>query len=277
MSLYNYLQNQPGICGLDAYAASHAVTIYFDSTEISPEKIKQTLFSPQRFRTRTFADYTPAQLTIWQVAIEKLFDTVDQSNLKAALSQNRFVFGIETYFGEPVTAKIYFDADSTTITQIKELIEAKNFETDVNGKKAVIEINFKCVGAGKLLETVSAEHFNSLMFESYELEFNNYETTDRKKIHLYEIGMPEAANPLLMENMDYLVSALSNEEGILRVQTLMKDRPVLQILFDKEKLSPAKMEAILFADTLTYFVDEKTMGKKENIFRFDGIGKIVNR
>lgn len=273
MSLYNFMKNRHGIYGLDVYASSHAVAIYFDSTEITREQVKQTLFNPERFRTRIFNEYTPAQLSGWEVGIEKLFDSVDQSNLNAALFQNRFVFGIETYFGEPVIAKIYFDADSTTTNQIKKVIEARNFATEIDGKKTATDINFRCAGAGELLGVISLENFNRLMFESYELEFKDYQTANPEKIQIYEIGMPDAVDPLKMNNMDYLVSALSNETGLLRVRTLLKDRPVLQILFDKEKLNGEKIEAVLFEDTLKYFIDENTLGTVENGFRFEGVGK----
>jgi polyferredoxin len=274
-SLYSYLSTIPGIYGLDAYASSHTVTIYYDSTEISKDDVKQTLFSSSRFKTRSFENYTPDTLTIWKVGIENLFDSIDQANLNAALFQNKFVFGMETFYGEPVTAKIYFDSDSTFIKDIKEVIHQKQYAEQIDGEQVITEIDFLCESEGKIIGEIDAAKFRNLMFESYDLEFNDYETTGIQKINIFEIGMPNADDAEIVENLPYLVSSLSSENGILRVRTNLTDRYVLQIFFNKEKLHPEKIERILFADTLTYFVDENTVGTVANQFQFERDWEII--
>jgi len=275
-SLYNYLITIPGIYGLDAYASSHTVTIYYDSTEISKNQVKQTLFSSSRFITRSFENYTPERLTSWEVGIENLFDPIDQANLNSLLYQNKFVFGMETFFGEPVTAKIYFDSDSTNIEDIQNLIHTKQYSKQVDDEQVITEIDFQCKSEGKIVGKIEAKEFRILMFESYDLEFNDYESTEAQKINIFEIGMPNADDPVIVENLPYLVSSLSSESGILRIRTTLTDRFVLQIFFDKEKLQPEKIERVLFADSLTYFVDENTTGKIVNIFEFSSPKRIVS-
>jgi len=275
-SLYNYLTTIPGIYGLDTYASSHTVTIYYDSTEISKNDVKQTLFSSSRFKTRSFENYIPEKLAIWEVGIKNLFDPIDQANLNSVLFQNKFVFGMETFFGEPVTVKIYFDDDSTDIGEIKKLIHSNKYTELVDGEQVITEIDFQCESEGKIVGEIEAAEFRILMFESYDLEFTDFESTKPDSINIFEIGMPDADDPIVIQNLPYLVSALSNEDGLLRVRTLMKGKPVLQIFFDKEKLTGERIKAVLFADTLTYFVDEDTMGRVENVFRFEGVWKITD-
>lgn len=77
------------------------------------------------------------------MGIQNLFDLIDQTNLNAALYQNKFIFGMETFYGEPVTVKIYFDSDSTNDEEIKKVINTKHFAEIVEGKQVFTEINFQ--------------------------------------------------------------------------------------------------------------------------------------
>ncbi|OQX95621.1 hypothetical protein B6I21_04490 [candidate division KSB1 bacterium 4572_119] len=268
-SLYKYLTTIPGIYGLDAYASSYAVSIYYDSTEISKSDVKQTLFSSSRFKTRSFENYTPVKLSAWEVGIENLFDPIDQSNLNTALYQNKFVFGMETFYGEPVTAKIYFDADSTNIDEIKKVIEAEAFEEIIENERISTPINFKCEDQGKLTGGVEIIQFRLLMFEEYDMEFNDYEHTSSQQINIFEIGLPKADEAIIIQELPYLVSSLSSLDGLLRVRTTYNDRFALQIYYDKIKLQRGKIETVLFADTLSYLIDENTSNTIENIFNFE--------
>lgn len=123
---------------------------------------------------------------------------------------------------------------------------------------------------------MDAAQFRRLMFESYDLEFNDYSTTEAQKIDIFEIGLPEAEDPLILEKMPFLVSALSSEEGLLRIRTIFTVRPMLQIFFDKDKLSPENIESVLLEDTLTYYLDENTTATTPNIFTFEQPSKVVN-
>ena len=275
-SLYSYLTTISGIYGLDTYASSYTVAIYYDSTEISEKDVKQSLFSSSRYRTRSFADYLPEKITVWEVGIENLFDPIDQSNLNAAFFQNKFIYGMETYFGEPVTVKIYFDNDSTKVSEIKELIEAENYAEFVDGTKVITEINFKCDGDGKITGNIEPIEFRRIMFESYDLEFEDYDTTNEEKIQIFEIGLPNVDDPWIVENIPYLVSSLSSANGLLRFRTDFVDRPMVQIYFDNENLSAKKIQNMLAVDSLTYFIDENTTANIANIFEFEFPGKVVN-
>ena len=210
------------------------------------------------------------------MGIQNLFDLIDQTNLNAALYQNKFIFGMETFYGEPVTVKIYFDSDSTNDEEIKKVINTKHFAEIVEGKQVFTEINFQCKNDGKIVGDMDAAQFRRLMFESYDLEFNDYSTTEAQKIDIFEIGLPEAEDPLILEKMPFLVSALSSEEGLLRIRTIFTVRPMLQIFFDKDKLSPENIESVLLEDTLTYYLDENTTATTPNIFTFEQPSKVVN-
>ncbi|MDW7679495.1 MAG: 4Fe-4S binding protein [bacterium] len=268
-SLYNFLKERSGIYGLDAFAPSHRVIIYYDSTEISEEEVKKALFSPAVFRVRNILDTDPVRLAVWEVGIDNLFDSIDHNNLYLALSQNRFIYGVETYFGEPVTARIYFNSDSTSIAEIRREIETRRLEYEINGQLQVVELNFRCEGSGNMLTPISVAEFNRLMFEGFDLTFNDYDEFAASQLRIYEIGMPDAIDPAVADDLLYLVSGLSAEDGVVRFQTMLTDRPVARIYFAPTKTDSAKISQILFASTISYFIDENTTATIDNFFSFE--------
>jgi len=276
MSLFNMLKGRKGIYGLDTYAKSKTVVVYYDQDETSEEEVKKALFSPSRYKIRTFRKYTPARLTIWEVGIEKLFDRVDQVNLVRALQQNDNIFGLETSFGEPVTAKIYYDADSIKVEDVKNAIEAKKIEFKLAGKDQVVELEFECEDEGNMAGTMDIETFNKQMFSGVDQKFNNYSKLDEQQLQIYEIGMPSAGNVQIRRKMQYLISHISADSGIVRYKTLYTDRPVARIYFNPEWVDTAKIHSMLLPDSLTYFKRDNTTGKTPNIFKFAYPSNVIN-
>jgi len=269
VSLYNMLITKKGIYGLDTYAKSHSVVIYYDGNEIAEEGVKEALFSPSRNKTRTFKDYTPDSLTVWEIGIDNLFDRIDQINLVRALNQSNYIFGFETFFGEPVLTRIFFDADSMAASEIKPFIEVKKIETEVAGKKRVYEMNFTCVGKGEITDKIDALNFKRLMFGSMDQKFNKYNELDENDLSIYEIGLPNADNILMRRNMKYLISHISADDYIVRYRTAFTDKPVAQIFFHPGFVDTTKIHRMLIADTLTYFTSDTTTEKRPNIFKFE--------
>jgi ferredoxin/copper chaperone CopZ len=54
MSLRNTLENVEGIVGVDAYAKSHAVTIYYNPAVINENKVKSSLFTPIKMEIKKY-------------------------------------------------------------------------------------------------------------------------------------------------------------------------------------------------------------------------------
>lgn len=276
MSLATSLQNKKGIYGVDAYAKSHTVTIYYDSTEISSDEVKQSLFTPSRYKTRTFRDYTPDTLTIWEIGINNLFDRVDQTNLVRALHQSNYIFGVETFFGEPVRTRIFYDADSLDPAEIKPIIEVRKIETEIAGKKRIYNLDFKCEGKGEITGTVAVLDFQRNMFTRMDQKFNDYQEWEQSKLSIYEIGLPNADNIFMRGRMKFLISHISADDHIMRFRTLFTDRPVAQIFFHPEFVDTTKIHQMLMAETLTYFTSDTTTATTPNIFEFEYPARIVS-
>ena len=275
VSLYNVLKRKKGIYGLDTYAKSHTVVIYYDEDEITEQGVKEVLFNPNRYKTRTFKDYSPDSLTTWEIGIDNLFDRVDQMNLVRALHQSKYIFGVETFYGEPVSTKIFFDADSLDASELKSYIEVNKIETKIGNKKRVYEMNFACVGKGKISGKTDTISFRRLMFGGMDQRFNNYNELDENQLHIYEIGLPNADNIFMRRNMKFLISHISVDDYIVRYRTMFTDRPVAQIYFHPAFVDTHRIHRLLIADTLIYFTSDTTTAKTANIFKFEYPGRTI--
>ncbi|MBN1352972.1 4Fe-4S binding protein [candidate division KSB1 bacterium] len=269
LALYKKLKDKKGIYGLDTYAKSHAVTVYYDPEVIDESGVKKAVFDPLRYKTRKFTNYKPDSLAIWQVGIENFFDRVDNMNLIRILHADPHVFGFETNYGEPVQVSIFYCSDSTNPGDIRALIDTtKRIEREIKGKIRVYEMDFTCENAGKSLSKISTEFYTLRMFGIYDQSFNGYETKFENSLKIYEIGINNIENIFARRRLIYLVSHISEDSAIVRLRTSFDgQRNVAQIFFDPAEIDTTKIHRYLVADTLRYFKADDSRGKTQNIFK----------
>ena len=70
-------------------------------------------------------------------------------NFVDLLHYNKYVFGVETFYGEPVWARVFFDAGSMNISDLKSFIEYKKNDLQISNDRLANGVNFVCVGKGK--------------------------------------------------------------------------------------------------------------------------------
>jgi polyferredoxin len=271
LSLYKKLEDKKGIYGLDTFAKSHSLKVYYNPDEITERNVKAAIFNPRRYKTRKFADYRPDSLAVWEVGIENFFDLDDNMNLVRMLRANSYVYGFETNFGEPVIARVFYSSDSTHSEEIRKLIdETKLLERKVRGKDRTYEMDFTCHDEGHDLGKVDRQFYLLRMFGAYNKSFNGFENVDIGRLDIYEIGMPKADNFLLRRRLPYLVSHISADSSIVRFATsLIAERTVAHIYFDPARMDTSTIYRLLMADTLSYFQRDGSLGKIENPFTFE--------
>ena len=82
MALKGTLENIDGIYGLDTYAKSHTVKVYYDPAVISEKKVKASLFTPAKIEVSKVRKNSGIDsLFIWEVGVYGLFDPIDFNNL----------------------------------------------------------------------------------------------------------------------------------------------------------------------------------------------------
>jgi copper chaperone CopZ len=275
MSLKNQIQKVEGIHGLDAYAASHTVEIYYDKNKLSELDVKKVIFSPIKQKVRNIKDKSIDSLSIYEVGINNLFDKVDDTNLVFALREKDGVYGFETYFGEPVKAIIYYNESLINPSGIDSLINTKVIEIKKKNGVQQLELNFEIDGKGKVTGKMGRYEYEKNMFPEFDRQFNKYETKDEAKLSVLIYPMPEAGHPLLKMRLSYLTSHLSKDPGIVRMRTYYEDEPMAMIYFDSELTNLEKVKEAIKNPVLRVSFSNGTEKDVNNPYKSKPDGKVI--
>lgn len=274
MSFASKMRRLKGVVGVETFVQSHTVKVFYDSSKLKPASIQKAIFSPSRTILRK-PDKKIAVLSVLEMGIENLFDSYDNFYFSRILAQVKGIYGFSTTFGEPVPAKIYFDAHKINPQEIKAAIEQKELTYSSRGKETTVEVNFEAHIVSDSLEQISAQEFAVKMFSPFNQAFNGYRKYKADEIGVYELPMPQAANPKLHRSFSYLVSHISTDDNVLRFQTLYKNGPFARISFVKGKVSPDSIYAALQKPMLTVHYSNGKTGQVKNPFKFPREGKII--
>jgi Pyruvate/2-oxoacid:ferredoxin oxidoreductase delta subunit/copper chaperone CopZ len=265
MALAGTLENIEGILGIDTYVKSHTVNIYYDSSVISPKKIKASLFSSSKIVLREPKLDSNEQVGVFDIGILRLFDAIDFKDLSALLGEKEGILGFETRFGEPVRTTVYYLPSKISPAEIRVQLN-RNYILR-NGKQ--VELNFETSDQGDSRSSISFTQYQSLIFNSYDDSFNNYEVYELSKLSVYSFPMSDAANPELRKYLDLLASHLSNDEGIVRFRTYFDGNVMGCIYFDAKKTNKAEIKIALTKNILTYFISDSQTEQIPNPFHID--------
>jgi NAD-dependent dihydropyrimidine dehydrogenase PreA subunit len=277
MALRGKLKTVPGIVGLDTYASSHTVKVYYDPARISEDRVVASLFSPMREQVRVMGTNAPKALSTYEVGVEGIFDSYDFIHLYYALKNNEGIYGIESHYGEPVMVSVFFDAEKTKPAAIRQNIETNQIQMPVNAGKAfeAVKINFKTVDAGKVSDELPITEFKRRMFKTYDSEFNDYAKYKKEQLSAFVFPMPEAASPRYRRAMGLLVSHISGDDAVVRFSTRHLDVPSAIIYFDGSKTDVEKIRKALLQPKLTVYLSSDKTKEMENPFHLKPEGKVV--
>ncbi len=277
-SFKNQIRRFKGIEGLDAYAGSHTVKIYYNPKITNPEKIKSEVFQPMRMKVRRIAKSANIDsITIAEFKIEKLFDRVDHTNLVYALRKVKGVFGLATHFGEPVIADIYYDAKITNPDEIKKAIQAKEVTIKYsNGTEVTNDIDFDVYSEFVVKDKISTQEYQAKMFSGYDRKFNHYSKYKPEELKALIYPMPEAANSTLARRLGYLVSHLSNEKGIVRFSTRYINGPKAIVYFNPKLITVKKLKETISSPIMKVHFRGGKVKEVENPYKSKPEGRILS-
>lgn len=276
MSLKNSLENVEGIYGLDAYAKSHTVKIYYDSKEISEKKVKKAIFTPIKMEVKLLKGKKIDSLAIVIAPVMGLFDLIDFNNMFYALRELEGVYGFETEFGEPVRASIFYDPASVTPEKIRKQIELESISVEKvkgNGKEE-IDLNFKIEGDLEKSGFITIPDYRTRIFRIYDRKFNNYVTYEEDKLSVFIFAMPEAGIAKFRRYFGQLTSHLSADDGIVRFSTRYNKEPMGYLFFDPSQTNVERIKEALVKEKLTIFLSDTETKDVENPFHIKAVGEV---
>ena len=275
-SFKTQIERVHGIVGLDAYATSHSVDIYYNPKIITERGVKKSIFKPAKQKVRKIPENGLDSLSIVQFGIDHFFDKNDFTNITYALRKNEAVYGFETIFGEPVETKIFYDDSNITKSEIIELIESDEVVLPMrDGSKLKREIDFEVADAGKLLGKISINEYEKNMFKAYDRKFNKYskQSIDSLKVLIYP--MKEAGKSSLYKMLSYLTSHLSGWDGIFRLSTKYDSVPQAYVYFNEAITPLDTVKAVLSMEKMKVHFRGGTIKLVANPFKSkpDGVVK----
>jgi ferredoxin len=275
-SFKTQIERVNGIVGLDAYAASHSVDIYYNPKIITERGVKKAIFKPAKQKVRKIPESGLDSLSIIQFGIDHFFDKNDFTNITYALRKDAAIYGFETIFGEPVETKIFYDDSNITKSEIIKIIESEEVELPLrDGSKLKREINFEVADDGKLLGKISINEYEKNMFKAYDRKFNKYskQNIDSLKVLIYP--MKEAGKSSLYKMLSYLTSHLSGWNGIFRLSTKYDSVPQAYIYFNESITPLDTVKAVLSMEKMKVHFRGGTIKLVDNPFKSkpDGVVK----
>lgn len=264
----NQMKEVPGVLGVSAFVRHHRVKVFYDKSVVSEEGIKEAIFSPisEFFLLPSIGQRS---VSSYSVGINHCFDPNDQYYLTELLKQQEGVLALQTHFGEPVEATVYYDNKVTDEHKIVKAIQQKELVIGEGKDKVTKRLNFEpVISKGRKPDTLSVSAFLRLFYEETDVTFNFFEKYNAGQIGQWEVAFDQATDPMSQEWIPYLISHASNDDGIVRFSILFKDEgPLLRIGYVKSMTSPEKISKLLNEPELqVHFPDGKTE-KVQNPFR----------
>jgi hypothetical protein len=267
VALYRKLKDIHGIYGLDTYAGTNSVKIYYNLVEIKEIEIKKILFQPARYKVRNFPPAGIDSLSIQISEVGNLFDAIDNYNLLNLFSQHTGIYGFETYYGEPTKAAIFYDSNQISAEQISRIMnETKSVE--ITPGEAPVKLNFVVTNSKTLDKKFGRDILNQRLFQRYFKDFDQNKPVDLPKLKIYEIGLSNIENMQQIRQIPYLASHLSEQSGLQGFGATFTSRPVALVYFDSTKIDTGRIHQFMCVDTLLFFKQDNSRGKLANPFIF---------
>jgi Pyruvate/2-oxoacid:ferredoxin oxidoreductase delta subunit len=269
-ALKRKIERRKGIYGVDAYATSHKVVIYYNPSEIDETGIKKAVFSPYKSKIRNFGTEKPPNLQVAYFGVLNLNDSVDNLNLFRILAKSKHIYGFQSDFGEPVRVLIYYDGRNITPRDIVKLIESPTLKYVSEGKETETALNFKVFGDPEILGEMTAQLFLQHIFVGFNRKFKEFKTTSRENISIYEAGIPGLEAPAVRRYLPYLMSHISRLEGVVGLETYYTTRSVAWIYFDISGTDSSSISRQLSEPKMTVSFSNGETREFDNPFKTDG-------
>ncbi|MBI5727195.1 MAG: 4Fe-4S binding protein [Ignavibacteriales bacterium] len=273
MSLAGSLEGIPGVYGVDTYAKSHSVKIYYDSKIISEQEVQSALFTPAKTELYKLSVGSSEQIGVLEIGINGFFDAVDFNNLSSLLNKTGCIPGFETRFGEPVKAAIYFEKGKITQEKIVELIKQKIMIVETLRGNEEVELDFSPEGSGIIKEYISSTEYKRRIFKGFEDFFSSYQEYKPEEIAVYVFDITAALNDA--DKLELFAAHLSIEAGILGVSSRFEGVPQCCIHFDPSQTNAVKIQAAIGKPQLTYYITDTKTESIKNPFQNTPAGKVL--
>lgn len=270
----NQMRRVDGIYGVSTFVASHTVHILYDTTLYNTEKLQQLIFVPVK-KVIEPVEKEVDSVVYYTLTIDQFFDPLDATYLQHLLDQTTDACGYQSEFACPVLVRIYFPAgkvpDRETLTKA---IETKRLTFISNDTEFNVKLPYRVLTFVEDPVTISKAEYASAMFVPTNSRFNGFSGYSDDIVSRYVLKM--GANSTLKARYTYLISHLSNDNGVIGFETVLDSLGAENgvIHFVDTITSPENIHAAVNADTLVFHYSDGRTGKLGNPFKFPEPGTV---
>ncbi|MGM9735244.1 MAG: 4Fe-4S binding protein [Candidatus Cryptobacteroides sp.] len=277
------LEKIPGIYGVRTFVKKHEAEILYDPAVTDPEKIREAIYVPSKFRVQTPDPSQTSSVKILTIRTEKMYDKMDINYLGLQMRlTGRKIYGLETEFACPLVVRVYVDpSEEFDSAWFKDIVEMKTLEMPVHGGGTkTTEVDYEFVRMEPEVGEMPVEEFIRRMFSPFKAEFKSrVEENAGKAQYIYEIADPNYEKPIILRNMPFLSNHLSKHEGIIGVYLNLNDslQPAIQVRF-AEPMTADKVWELMTMDTwtITYSKDDVRESPAKLSFKTTGTCLMYN-
>jgi polyferredoxin len=265
-SFANHMKEIPGILGVETFVKHHRVVVYYNSTVIGDEGVKEAIFSPLS-QILNLNRKTTGMVSYFKIGIDRCFDPKDQFYLSELLRKDKGILALSTRFGEPVQATIYYDPTFTNENNIRTAVSMKSLVIGEGNEQTTVETGFVVNETGANRGDKQASEVLTMFIPTIDVSFNKYESYPLNQMLIYELPFEQATDPEMQQWMPFLVSHASNDDGIVRMQTSFTDKgPLIKIWFVSSLTNVEKINSILTSPEFIVHYPDKSVKKVKNPF-----------
>ena len=266
MAFANKMKTIDGVYGVATFVKHNRVKLYYNANKLNEDKIQELLFTPQKKPVKTLAKGIE---TVYGVSLklENFFDSFDFSYLSILLKQKTNAVGVISEFDCPVIVKIYFPSEIETREELLAIIESETLTYKIKSGDKTVELEYEVSGKPEYFSISRGEYIETL-FAPFEKTFNykNNYSNDVVKTYQFSLGK----NNRLRNRFSYLVSHLSNDDGVVEFKTKLNEnyKEIAVVSFVDSMTTIEKIKTALLTDTLTISYSSGKKGKVKNMFNF---------
>jgi polyferredoxin len=274
MAFASQMRQIEGVLGVKTFVGSYTVQVYYDSQKVGAQDLREAIFQPlQLFFTAPADPEKPVAVT--SMKIERFFDTFDGYYFSQLLRQQSGVYGLETLYGEPVRVKVYHDPELFSDVLVQICSKKQVSYTD-GGQQYTQKIDFQVQGEPEKESQISRTVLIQRLFRAVNRTLRPDQDLTVGSYKEYEIEMPQAGQANSLRAISFLMSHLSQYEGILTFKTLFTDRPVARIGFNSEILSFKELLQLLRSEFLDVQFRDGTVRQLVNPLEFPHTGRVID-
>lgn len=272
----NQMHKVKGVMGVTAYVGTKTVKIFYDPQVVTETQLEEAIFTPMKAPLRTLEKGIDEVQKV-TIKIDKFFDTYDFNYLSVLLQQKTKAIGIETVYGCPVIANIFFPGNMEINEQeLTEILESESLTYISKEKEYTVELVYEVIGDYSYTLLTKAE-YAQIMFRPYHAAYARKKKYSEDVIQ--KLAIPMGKNKAQAKNLKYLGAHFNNILEVVELSNSLDNmgQQVLEISFVDSLTTREQVYNQLNMDTLRFMYSSGKKGTIKNMFDFKAIKPIEQK